>query len=168
MEELRNIMQHQGLPIQQLERTSERVERGESYLLKSSSTLSVNMSHLKETAQIKSRILKELEQVQIKGGVNIKPLVREYISCINRLHKSTRVMLVPHFQKWNATFEKAILALHAKFGKDITGGGVIARDENGKGVESLYLVDDIKKKFDVLQQRNSCIARHEIQYISTE
>jgi hypothetical protein len=168
MEQLRNIMQHQTPPLHNLSRTNERVEHGEGYLPKSSTTVYISLSQLKTTAQIKTRVLADLEQAQTDDQVKIKPLVREYIDCINRLHRSVRTLLAPHFQNWHKVFQDAIIDLKQQFGNDITGAGILARDDSGAKVESHYLVEDAIKRIENLQQRNPCVARFKLRYISTE
>lgn len=82
MEALRNHSQHFNFPAPHLSLNMKRVDRSTHNQLLVSTTPSISVANLEKNEKFKSSILRELKE--IGEVVDVKPLLREYVSCISR------------------------------------------------------------------------------------
>ena len=82
MAALRNHSQHFNFPAPHLKLSMKRVNRSAHNQLLVSITPSINVSDLAKNKKFKPKILRELKE--LGEIIDIKPLLREYISCISR------------------------------------------------------------------------------------
>jgi hypothetical protein len=168
MEELRNLIQHQSLPVHQMTYSATSVQRNKRHIIEHTCGALLNLSDLKETKRIKARIFAELERVQADGHVDVKPFVREYLTSMARIHSATRNLIKPHIERWQHTLRDALKAFHERFGKDAMGAGILVRNDDGIVLETHNLFDDFLKRFGLLQKRNLCLTDFNTLCISSE
>lgn len=91
LEALRNFVQHRALPVENFAFNRHRVEDGEGVLWETSIIPRLSAAVLEADGGFKKSVLNELKE---HGGlVDIRPLVREYISLIFEVHQLVRELV---------------------------------------------------------------------------
>lgn len=91
IEALRNYAQHRGLPVHNLQYNSTFHPDSPNDSSEHSITPSLRVSRLKEEKKFKSSVLKELEA--IGDLIDLKPLVRQYMESLGRIHCESKQTL---------------------------------------------------------------------------
>lgn len=94
MEVLRNYAQHRGLPIQGLTMGSRWLDtQKEQARLEHNVAINIIVDELENDPDFKKSVLKELKALGgIKGVLDIKPFVREYVQSLASVHEAFRSM----------------------------------------------------------------------------
>lgn len=169
MEALRNYVQHESLPIHHLSYCASVRETPEGLLFRHICTPSVSMRILREqNCDIKSQVMVDLEAAAKNGLVDLKPLVRDYISSLGRVHTGIRQRMKPDIEQWDQT----VSLVRARFlevsdtdGPDLA---AVCQDASGALREVVYLSDDVSSRR--REQEATHPARTDLrrQYVSSE
>lgn len=118
-EALRNYSQHRGLPAHSISFSSKHEENEDGSLqIRNSVSFALNPKYLREDKKFKTSVLNQLEQVADKNGyVLLRPLLREYISGLARIHKATQYLLKPRFDEADAIFVDILNMIEGKTGE---------------------------------------------------
>lgn len=129
MEAMRNYVQHRGFPIHKWRYNSKRIEKQNENQFLFTLTPFIKVKKLQEDQKFKKSVIIELEN--IGAEIDIKPLVREYVSGIANVHKAIRAILQEDILSWEKTLftcidkfkektspEESILGLSAVIIKD--------------------------------------------------
>jgi hypothetical protein len=146
MEELRNHIQHHDLPLQSLTFTGSwfTAPTGDWHLQTVEPTISLN--RLAEDRGFDSGVLAELRS--LGDGLNIKLLVREYVTALGSAHATLRASLAPELSQWDAHLNGLIDRYRQAAGEEsVVGLAAVIRDEQGAVTESLALfVDPVERR----------------------
>jgi hypothetical protein len=95
LEALRGYAQHRGLPTHSVSFSSRRDETDPARIKnRHIVTFGLVPETIREDGRFKSSVLQELDSIVDKDGkIEIMPLIREYVSGIARVHKSTRMAI---------------------------------------------------------------------------
>lgn len=163
---LRNYVQHRGLPIQVLNHISKRVEKSSGVFINHLVTVSIEVASLKEAGGFKTSVLKELEAVG--KLIDIKPLLRQYIESIGRIHQVIRELLADDVLRWDNTILKIQRLYREAYNEEMLGLAIVAIDNSGGYAETLHIFDDPIKRRQWLMQKNPLIVKYSINNVTSE
>lgn len=172
MEELRNYIQHRGLPTHRIDypnKTSfsrnddNEIEVGN---IKWGVTPSLSVDILREDGRLKKSVLDEL--AGMGNYVPITPLVRQYIEAIGRVHERLRDSTSVDLAEWKERLQSLINRGKEFFRKDLTGVALVAVNGLSDYIESEQIFEDLMKRHAFLAQKNLALKRISIQFVSGE
>ncbi|HYV05409.1 MAG TPA: hypothetical protein VFB82_12525 [Blastocatellia bacterium] len=141
-------------------------------------TPSLCVSSLRKEKGFKRSVLDELEA--IGDLIDLKPLVRQYMESIGRIHSYVRELLAPGISKWDSTILKLQALFWERFGEDTTedpssifspdnlGLALVARQDSAAVVESVYIIEDLIKRREWLVRKNNTLRRYNSAIVSSE
>jgi hypothetical protein len=155
MEALRNHIQHRSLPVHLISFKSSWVEDeegGDSRHRRQRTTIKINVSRLEEDEGFKKVVLGELRK--IGSQVNLKPLVREYITGLMKVHQSLREGVRLYLDEW----EEDVLSLIKKYRDQTEKDGsilhAVSRNSEGKIIKKISLFEDLILRRKELERKN--------------
>jgi len=156
MEALRNYTQHRGFPIHTVRFSSKRVGGIENYQLLHNVIPLLKPFALAEDGKFKKSILNELLEIQNDEYVDIRPLLREYIEAIGKLHELIREKMKLDVQNWEEILNKVFDRFKEKFGADtsLVGLAIVIENEVGKWEEHKTIFSEFIEKRKKLELKN--------------
>jgi hypothetical protein len=166
LEALRNHVQHRSLPIHRLQYPSAGVEGRHGRIIRNTCVPSLSVRRIAALGDFKTIVLKEL-----KAGddlVDLKPLVREYVASLGRVHQGLRERMKNDVDTW----EQVITSIQARFreayGTRLLGLAVVSKSDDGAVHESASIFDDVVKRRKQLERKNRHVAHVRSHYVSGE
>jgi hypothetical protein len=150
MEELRNYVQHRGLPVHWTSFNMSWTSLGEHGLLEYSMDLAVKKVLLKEDKKFKKKVIEEASE-----KVDLKLASRSYIESLSKVHHAVREQIQDSVQKARLTLEGA----HNEYSKIYSGsllGLCICITNGSRVVEMIPLLldwDDVRVELQKRTQR---------------
>jgi hypothetical protein len=175
---LRNYTQHRGLPVFQLQYNDALRPDSSDHHLEHTITPSLCVSRLREEKKFKSSVLEELEGTG--DLIDLKPLVRQYMESIGRIHLFIRELLTQDIAKWDSTVLELQNLFWERFGSDTSedrgsifsqdnvGLALVTRETNAEVVESVYIIEALIKRREWLVRKNNPLKRYNSAIISSE
>jgi len=155
MEALRNHVQHRGLPVHLISYKSSWVEpktEKDSRHRRQRTVIKINVDRLREDGGFKKSVFEELKNIGLQ--VNLKPLVREYITGLMKVHRSLREKLELHFDEWDKTIADLIAKFRDQTETNTSLLWVVERDSEGKTIEKVSLLEDLVSRRKKLKRKN--------------
>lgn len=106
MEALRNYTQHRGLPVHNIEHSGMWRDEDARGFATNIMTPYLRTSKLRVDGGFKAAVLSELEALGDK--IDIKPLVREYVSGIGAVHEYIRQQIADDVSEWDQLIQGAV------------------------------------------------------------
>lgn len=165
---LRNYVQHRGFPVQKVSFNSQREEApGNDWRILFTVTPFIDVKELEEDKIFKRSVIEELKQ--IGKEIDIKPLIRDYVTCIGKIHSKIREEMQNDIKNWQGSIENCV----SKFKKraktdDIIGLGIAMRDKEGLYPEMTQIFTDFIEHRQELEQKNSFGASLSRLYVSSK
>lgn len=156
MKALRNYVQHRGFPIHSIGFPHHRVQHDEKTELLYSVTPYIKISSIEEDKRFKSSILDEMKEIQEQGKIGIKPLIREYIEGIGKIHEKVCNLSIDDINIWEKSIQNIIEQYKSEFGDNasIAGLALIKLDDDDHWTEkSSIFMEFIEKRKD-LENKN--------------
>jgi hypothetical protein len=166
LEALRNHVQHRSLPVHNLKYSLARDERPHRTLVKHTCIPCLSVKRIKDQGDFKAQVLEELEAGD--DLVDLKPLVREYVASIGRVHEDLRQLMRDHVAKWEEVVYSIQSQFREAFGENVVGLAVVARDDDGVVRESAQIFEDLITRRRRLEQKNRNVADIRSHYVSSE
>lgn len=168
MEELRDHVQHKGYPIHSITHSMSGLkdESGDKVLF--TFTPSIRIADLEEDKKFKADVLAKLKA---QGNtVDIKPLMREYIESLFRIHKKIRELIHDDIVVWEGTINDATERFQQAYGQDtsIVGLAIVAESEEGIYPESEELFTGFLERRRELESKNSVLEGLTEFYVSSK
>jgi hypothetical protein len=156
MEAMRNYVQHRGFPIHNIGFPHERTGPEDDFQLSNRVIPMISLSALEDDNNFKKSVLKELKEIYKKDLIDVRPLIREYIEGIGRIHKKTRDLLHSDLFGWEKILDDTIAKYKDSFGKEIPLAGLVIIIENDKGgwEESKAIFKEFVEKRKALEKKN--------------
>lgn len=158
MEELRNHVQHRGLPVHWTSTSGRWTSLGEDGLLEYSMDLGVQRKLLEEAGKFKKNVLREMPD-----KVDLKTASRSYVESLSKVHLEVRALIQDRVRKSRLTIEEA-RDEYGKVYKENVLGLCIQVTDGASITETVPLFlawDDIRLK---LQKRNQSLANLKKRY----
>lgn len=152
METLRNYVQHAGLPIHIIRYDSGIVGELSEKFCHYSISLRTKIGVLGESRIIKKTVMKELQS--LGQDVDLRPFVRQYVSCFVELHTEIRGMIKSEFLTERVRFQDAVKRYSEHEGKRLNYPEFVKCDEKGQVERRVALTTRFYEYYDALRTRN--------------
>lgn len=149
MEALRNHVQHRGLPVHRIKYQSK--WNDDRSLRRHRTKIILEPQRLAEDPKFKKSVLREMQEKSDK--LNLKPLVRDYLSGIIAVHQHVREQL-SDFRKRSDEDYKRIIATYQSDGESGSAIKLRALDEGGSTDSEFSLFEDIIDRRHQLERKN--------------
>jgi hypothetical protein len=155
-------MQHRGTAVHQLNRTMSWVNRADEKRVRVCwVTPQVRLSRLREDPKFKPSVLADLEAAGAVDSAgdrihDLRPLVREYLSALGRVHLNARKMLAASARSCDDTIATGIDRFISIVGDDITGLAAVELDERLllENRQPTFIMREPTERRRALEQRN--------------
>lgn len=165
MEAMRNYVQHRGFPVHLVTRSSKPVETAEGRRVMHTVIPNVDVSELAADAKFKASILQELQE--FGNMIDLRPLIREFVSSIGRIHVRIREMLSGDICEWEATMTGIITRLCDTSGEKAIGIVVVAQDESGAYVEQVNVFEEFMTRRQDLERKSRNLTHYGLSFVTS-
>lgn len=144
MEALRNLVQHQSLPIHGLNYVSSRTNSKPAIAFESICTPSIRLETLEEAGSFKASVLAELKgAVSQKKELDLKPLVREYVTGLLAAHIELQKLLEADIEAAETTFTDVLQRFEKVYSAALPGIALVEEEPDGITKTTLYLIPGV-------------------------
>jgi hypothetical protein len=172
IEALRNYTQHRGFPIQSMKFSGEwlDIDNNETSRLLHTVIPLIKVSELAEDGKFKKSVLDEMLSIDGKDGIDIRPLIRDYIEGIGKIHEKVRDAIRPDVEQWEGVVNDVIKKYQNKFGSDasLAGLAIVAEDDDGHWIEKRTIFKEFIEKRKALERKNKVFVNLHKRYASNE
>ncbi len=119
MESFRNYIQHRGAPVHGIRFSYNKIGDDEQTRLLHTAIPYVKLKAINDE-KFKKCILAEMKEITIKDEIDIRPLIREYVEGIGKIHEKVRELIKSDVKKWENILEGTIKRLEKELGDDKT------------------------------------------------
>ena len=165
MEELRNHVQHRGIPFHKLTLGANRVKK--SNKIKFSAIPFINTSILADDKKFKSKILEEIVDNKIEE-IDLSLMVRKYISAIGRIHSEIRKSTSQLAKNSELLIFKMINLFSDKFEENIVAVGIGLENDDRTITGIIHIVPEAIDRRNDLMRRNRNLDNLENRFVSNE
>jgi hypothetical protein len=166
MEALRNHVQHRGFPIHTCSYHRKRIENEEKIYFLHTLTPQINIEELKNNKKLKKSVLDEMK---ILGeNIDIKPITREYIESIGKIHEKIRKMLSEDITSWQKNIDSVIHQFKMKYGEDLVELAAVSVEDDGSYNESTQLFKEFVNRRLELERKNYTFKGLSSQYATNQ
>jgi hypothetical protein len=165
MEAIRNFVQHRGFPIHAVAYPSRTLGEGQHERIEFSLSPYIKADYLASDEKFKGLILQELTQ---RGGrINLKPLIRDYVSALADVHELLRHISKDRLQMCQNILLQAIDKFQAVNPnvESVVGLAAVAK-ENGTPVRSVPIFKDLLDYQGEMERKNSNLRNLRLRYVS--
>jgi hypothetical protein len=167
MEELRNHVQHHGMPINGMSYPQSWEDRGDQRMVAMRTSIApcLDIDQLRGNPRFKRRVLAELSQRA--DPPHLSTLVRKYVESFSRIHDAVRKALTQPLTDWRTTFMGAFELSQSQLG-EWRHVDLVSQDADGNTIEQIAIVKDLMERITLMKQRNPHLATLSRWYISNE
>lgn len=156
METFRNYIQHRGAPVHGVWISYKKIGTGKQSQLLHTVIPFIQPRAIEEDGGFKKNILEEMKAIAIKGEIDIRPLIREYVEGVGKIQEKIREFMKSDVEKWENILESVIARSEKEFGdkntKSILEIG-IELDEN-RWAEHHTIFKDFIERRQILENKN--------------
>lgn len=161
---LRNHTQHSDFPIQSLTYSSNGINFTGKRLCRHSATANIHLEAIERNRKFKPAILEEL--AKIGKIIDIKPMVRQYMSSFAKIHIYTRNIIEATVSQSDYIILTALEKFTSEFPRKPIGLHAVAIDSSGNHTERLGIFSDAIERRKYLARRATVIQNIENHFIS--
>ena len=167
MEAARNFLQHRSLIISGTTYQINRIK--EENRVAHSGLVNLNVEKLSEDGGFKSSVLSELKAIaDTKGNVDIRPLVREYISSLGEIHGELRKMFEDDAARFDSMILDAIQRLNSLSGENRDSVYVASYKDGGGISKEFPLLRDFVERRHRIIEKTKHIEHYFTAYVSSK
>lgn len=168
MEAMRNYVQHRGFPIHKWTYNSKRIESNDTVQHLFSITPFIKPDELELDRKFKTAILDELKK--IGNELDIKPLLREYVSAIANVHKKLREIIDADIIEWENRLFSMINVFKERIEPEecLIGMAAVRMLGNNTYTDIEPISTDFIKRRKALEQKNKHFEYLERRYVTSE
>ncbi len=172
MEALRNHAQHRGFPIHSIMFSGEWLDAEDEDRSRLHHTVipRISVSALELDGKFKQAVLKEMQHAQGKHGLDVRPLIREYVECISLFHEHIREITRTDLMTWESSFDRVIEKVQQEYGQDapLTSWAVATKNEEEQIMERITVHKEFAKRRQALEKKNAIFVNLRKRYASNE
>lgn len=172
MEALRNYVQHRGFPIHSIMFSGEwlDIDSEAESRLHHSVIPRISVTELASDEKFNQTVLKEMLTVQNKEIIDVRPLVREYVEGIGKIHEKIRELTRDDLINWENIINHTIEIFQKEYGANISLAGlvIVTQQENDHQIERKTIFKEIMKRRQVLERKNAIFGNLRKRYASNE
>ncbi len=167
MEALRSYAQHHGFPVHAVEYGAKWMEDSDNNGVRCGLMPYTKTAYLREDGKFKKSILGELEA--LGETIDLKPLVRDYVAALERVHELIREMLCRKLESWEEVILSALSRFESTFPTEDSANGlaVVVKDDK-KAAQPLSISGTFIDYRRHLQEKNSRLMDLGKRYITSE
>lgn len=174
--ELRKYAQHRGTPVHQLNRHMSWISRPDGSRVHVHWIVpQVSVSRLRDDATLKSGVLADLEVGATDTAAgnrfqDLRPYVRNYISCLGRIHLKVRALVRTSIAKADTTIVGAIDRFVASCGPEVSGLSVVELNDRMliEDRHPTFIMREPIERRIALERRNHSPTRLDTQVVTNE
>lgn len=164
LEAMRNYVQHRGFPIHRVVLNANRIEEGDQFAIRHVVIPQIDVREVGKDKKFKVSVLKEMEP---QGRyIDVRPLVRQYIASIGRIHDCARKRLEDRLTSDESTLTKADADYKQIGGQDSVGLAAVQLDYNGQTVDYIEIFDDFIERRKELMRRNRNVTHYGLHFVT--
>ena len=172
MEALRNYVQHRGLPIHSILFSGKwlDIDSDENCRLLYTVVPSISVSELAEDDKFKQTVLKEMLAIQSNDDIDIRPLIRDYVEGIGKIHEKVRELIHTDVNKWEGILSDTINKFQNEFGAEesLAGLDIVAKKDDSHWAERITIFEEFIEKRQALENKNRIFGNLHKSYASNE
>ena len=153
LEALRNHVQHCDLPIETVTYNSKLVDREKTPQIQFAVIPKASLEALSENNDFKKSILEELKSGPEK--IDLRPHIREYISCLTILHKEIKKVFSSVEDRNRNYYQDAIKEYSAFGDKTVLSPRFVMLNDSGLTERTVELYEGFLEIYDTLKKRNA-------------
>lgn len=162
---MRNYVQHRGYPVHCIS-IGGSWDDGRKYRHTSVAPYT-KLATIEEDRKFKSSVLQEMKEIaNEKGMIDLRPLVRDYLSCIGKVHQVFRAESKTGVSGADEILKTAISDYLACGDDKSVGLAAVAKNDDGNVVEHVEIFSDFIKRREGFAQKNSGSTPFENQFVS--
>ena len=166
MEAVRNFLQHRSLVLSGTSHEAKRIQ--EEGLVAHTGKVNLKPQSLREEGGFKQKILSELDSIADKdGNVDIRPLVRGYISALGKIHLELRKMFEGDAAKYDALILDAIQRINQLSGEEHDSAYIATYNDRGNVSSHFVLLKDFVERRRRIVNRTQHITHYATNYVSS-
>lgn len=168
MESYRNYTQHRGFPIHVIKLNARRLKQKEAKdKLRYGLTPKINLEKLKTDKKFKKEILEEVKDADF---LDVKPLIREYISCFGEIQNEVRNVFHEEIEVSEKIIGKLIEDFKNEYGSDtdLVGLSVVAKKDRVIKESISIELNDVNNRRQKLSEKNSSLKGLNYRYSTNE
>jgi hypothetical protein len=156
IENMRNFVQHRGLPIQSILFNHEMIGKTEDFQILRSIVPYFIVSELSADKKFKKSILREMKDHYGSNEIDARPIIREYVECIWKIQTKIRDLLRNDSDKWLEIYNFASDRIRIEFHVDIpaTNCSMVRKSDTLRVIEMKSLFKDYVDRKNSLQKKN--------------
>ncbi len=167
MEALRNYAQHHGFPVHAVEYGARWMEDSNSSGVRCGLMPYAKTAYLREDGEFKKSVLRELEALGER--IDLRPLVRDYVAALGRVHEVIREMLRCKLESWEGVILGAISRIEPTFpSEDSASDLAVVVKEDKKATRLLSISEVFIDYRRHLQEKNRGLMSLGKRYITSE
>lgn len=144
MEALRNFVQHRSLPLHGIRYSRTRTNSKHGDLWQHICTPAISIEAIEAEGGFKQQVFEEMKTaVDKKKEVDLKPLVREYMTGLMAAHAAVRHLIEADVKAAETTFNAVVQKFMDAHGKDSLGIALVQEEPAGTVTSTAYLVPDV-------------------------
>ena len=120
MEAFRNYIQHRGAPVHGVWFSYDRIGTDEQSKLLHIVRPYIKPQIIEEDRKFKRKILEEMKEISVKDEIDIRPLIREYVEGIGKIHEKIREVIKSDVEKWQNVLESTLTKFEKESGSNKT------------------------------------------------
>jgi hypothetical protein len=170
MEALRNYVQHRGLPVHSITFSGKWIGDEDDAQLLHRIIPKINISQLEDDDKFKKTVLKELMDTFKAEKIDIRPLIREYVEGIGKIHEKIRELIQPDLSRWEIALDKTIAKFKDTFGIDASKATIVIviENDNRHWEEIKSIFKEYIERRQNLEKKNRVFANFHKRYASNE
>jgi len=161
---LRNHMQHQSLPVQNIRYGSDKINPDGQCLVRFALQPKLDLATLRASG-FKKSVLKELESAH--ENANVTALLREFVGGLGLAHQAVRELTMADSQEWKRRIGHVLEIGRMQFDQ-MLGLAAVSRDEEGNHPEVVEIFEDMIRRLDLLRARYGHVGFLKDWFISSE
>ena len=172
MEALRNYTQHRGFPIHSVRFSGIwlDINSEENSRLMHTVIPLIYASDLADVSRFKQTVLDEILSMKSKDGIDIRPLIRDYIEGLGKIHEKVRESIHPDVEKWEGIINDTIKMYQGEFGAEVSLAGlaIVAQKDDNHWIEKRTIFKEFIERRRALERKNSIFVNLHKRFASNE
>jgi len=150
MEEIRNHVQHRGLPVGLLAFPGDHHEEAGKTCVRFRIHPELDTDELRTDPGFDRSVLVEIEQQEDARDLTL--MIRQFIAGLSRVHESVRDLADREVTSWTATFDNALETARTEI-KHLVGLAAVEQDDEGNYCDKVYVLADLPKRVHEMRKR---------------
>jgi len=168
MEAVRNHVQHHGWPIHSVEYHSQRMGEIDKPKFLFAITPFIKTKYLEEDKEFKTTTLNELKSIEKQKGIDLRPIIREYIEALADIQTEVRASIQEHIRESEKLFTDAIRRFQKKYPGVNPYGLELITENNGEIITAVFILKEFVESLKTLEKKNKNLVNLSKRYVTNE